>query len=106
MKGARFICWTALLALVLLALLAACGGAQGPAAQETPAADTPPAGATGGELVQERCTGCHSLERVTSAHKTEAEWEATVERMRDNGAQLTDAEAQTVIDYLSKTYGP
>lgn len=56
-------------------------------------------------LVQERCTGCHSLDRVTSARKTRAEWAETVARMVSKGARLNTTEQNTVIEYLSKTYG-
>lgn len=100
MNKTQLICSMMLVGLVILAMLAACGGVQ------EPAADTPPAGPTGEELVQDRCTGCHGLERTTSASKTQQEWEATVARMRGLGAELTDAEAQTVVDYLAETYGP
>jgi hypothetical protein len=41
-----------------------------------------------------------------SAHKTRDQWAQTVARMIGNGAKLSAAEQSTVIDYLSKTYGP
>jgi mono/diheme cytochrome c family protein len=56
-------------------------------------------------LVQERCTGCHGLDRVTSVRKTRAEWAETVARMVSKGARLNAAEQNTVVEYLSKTYG-
>lgn len=37
---------------------------------------------SGEELLQERCTVCHSLDRPEAAIKIQAEWEATVQRMR------------------------
>jgi mono/diheme cytochrome c family protein len=58
----------------------------------------------GQQLMQERCSACHSTARITSAHKTAAEWTTTVQRMVSNGAQLTTAEQQTIIDYLAATY--
>lgn len=100
MNKTRLICSMMLVGLVVLAVLAACGGDQGPAE------DTPPAGLSGEELVQDRCTVCHELERTTSASKTQQEWEATVARMRGLGAELTDAEAQTLVEYLAQEYGP
>ena len=57
-------------------------------------------------LVQDRCTVCHSLDRVRQAKKTRDQWTQTVTRMVGKGAQLNAAEQTTVIDYLSKTYGP
>ena len=57
------------------------------------------------ELVQERCTGCHTLAPIEVAKKTRQEWEVTVYRMIKRGARLDDREAQEVIDYLSSAYG-
>jgi mono/diheme cytochrome c family protein len=100
MKRAQLIGAMILLGLVALAVLVACGAGAGPAE------DTPIAGPSGEGLVQDRCTVCHGLERTTSASKTQQEWEATVEEMRGLGAELTDAEAQTLVDYLAQEYGP
>jgi len=83
-----------LLVLLVGAFLAACGASQ------TPAATTP----DGQTLLQERCTVCHNLNRVTSAHKTADQWTTTVERMVGKGAQLNAQEQQTLIDYLAQTY--
>jgi Asp-tRNA(Asn)/Glu-tRNA(Gln) amidotransferase A subunit family amidase len=92
--------------LLLLGVAAvACGGG----AEEPPA--PPPPEETGGnlsgeELLQARCTKCHSLDQVKTASKTQTEWEATVERMRGKGAELTDQEVDTLSEYLAETYGP
>jgi hypothetical protein len=58
----------------------------------------------GQSLVQERCTKCHDLGRVTQANKTEEEWKSTVERMVSKGANLNSAEQEAVIQYLADTY--
>jgi cytochrome c5 len=81
-----------------------CGGQVEPTPTQAP---EPPAGPTlrGADLLQERCTGCHGLDQVEAVSKTEAEWEATVERMRGKGADLTDDEAQTLVEYLAESYG-
>ena len=114
MRRKDLVCSAISVGLVVVAVLAACGGGGGPA-PETPVTETTPAamvspappGEPGGEeLLQVRCTRCHTLDRVQAAAKTQAEWEATVERMRGKGAELTDAEAQTVVEYLTETYGP
>lgn len=73
------------------------------AATET-SADT--SGLDGEALVQERCTTCHTAERIDNASKTAEEWAVTVDRMISYGAQLNDAERQAVIDYLAATHGP
>ena len=91
----RIISITCILLLLVWAsvLLAACGSAS--------PASTPSAGQT---LMEQRCTGCHSLNRVTSAHHTADEWKTTVDRMVNNGAQLSSTEEQTLIDYLAQNY--
>ncbi|MDI6770867.1 MAG: hypothetical protein QMD04_14495 [Anaerolineales bacterium] len=58
----------------------------------------------GQTLLQERCTVCHSLERVASKHKTADQWKTTVGRMVGEGAHLDAQEQQTLIDYLAQTY--
>jgi len=55
----------------------------------------------GNALVNERCTVCHSRERIDQAQKTADEWAATVDRMIGHGAQLSAEERQAVIDYLA-----
>jgi cytochrome c5 len=58
----------------------------------------------GEALVAERCTVCHSAERIDAADKDEAGWTTTVERMIGNGAVLTDEEKAAVIEYLTDTH--
>jgi len=82
---------TLVVALVVAVALAGCS------TNALGAAD-PPDGAT---LVQTRCTRCHAIDRIDAANHDKAGWEATVARMRGKGAQLTDAEAVRVVDYLS-----
>lgn len=57
------------------------------------------------ELVQERCTRCHTLAPIESSSKNRHEWESTVYRMIQKGAKLSDEEARRAIDYLVETYG-
>jgi competence protein ComEA len=68
------------------------------------AAPSTAGGTDGASLMQERCSVCHSLDRVTSAHKTTAEWTTTVERMISHGAQLDSQEQQTLVEYLAANY--
>ena len=86
-----------LLVLLIGVFLAACGASQTPTAPATTTLD-------GQTLLQERCTVCHNLNLVTSAHKTTDQWTATVEKMVGNGAQLNAQEKQTLVDYLAQTY--
>lgn len=76
--------------VVSVAVLGACGGG----------------GKDAAVLLEERCTGCHGLDTVTSQSKTASEWEITVANMVEKGANLTEAEQETLVDYLAETYGP
>ena len=75
--------------LGLAIILGACGGKQ-PSPEE---------------LIQERCTKCHTLAPIEVARKTRQDWEFTVYRMIEKGTRLNDREAWKVIDYLSRVYG-
>jgi mono/diheme cytochrome c family protein len=82
--------------LVLSTLVAACGAQQGGSSGS---------GTLDGKaLVEERCSVCHGLDRVTSASKSRAEWQANVERMVEQGADLNAAEQEAVIEYLAEAY--
>jgi cytochrome c5 len=66
------------------------------------AAAAPPATAIDANaLIDERCTVCHSRERIDAATKDVAGWTATVDRMIGNGAQLTPEEREALIQFLS-----
>jgi cytochrome c5 len=110
--SSRAVIFSAILfGLALVLLVVACGGGgeeppASPTVEMTPGGEEGPAEVGGDELLQARCTVCHDLGRVEAASKTQAEWEATVARMRGKGAELTDAEAQTLIQHLVTTYGP
>lgn len=61
---------------------------------------------SGEELVHERCTECHMLFAIEAAHKTRQEWVRTVSRMIQHGARLDNQEIESVVGYLTRTYGP
>ena len=61
-------------------------------------------GTDGLSLIQSRCSVCHSTDRITSAHKSAADWKITVDRMISHGAQLNTTEEQTLINYLAANY--
>lgn len=82
----------------------------GPSAGPMPGATVPgramalPDGA-GKDLVQARCTACHTLARITDSPRTGAEWERTVQDMVSRGATVSASEAQTITSYLSAQFG-
>ena len=59
---------------------------------------------SGKSLVETRCTGCHELSNVTRSAYTRAEWLDNVHKMRNVGARLSDAEMETVVDYLARAF--
>jgi len=85
-------------ALVLGALLASSAALAAPA-------DAPPAADPGKAIVNRACQSCHDLGMVTEARHTPKEWTGIIERMRGNGAELTDEDAKQVQAYLAKVYG-
>jgi competence protein ComEA len=77
-------------------------------AQTTPPPSGPPTmpAGPGKAIIQEKCVVCHALTVVTSKHSSRKEWDQVVNQMVSRGADLTDEEIDTVIEYLSKNYGP
>jgi mono/diheme cytochrome c family protein len=60
----------------------------------------------GKAVVQKMCTGCHNLKTVTSKHATKEQWNTIVQQMVSRGADGTDEEIETVINYLAKNFPP
>jgi competence protein ComEA len=58
----------------------------------------------GKEETEKLCKQCHELERSVSLRQDRAGWQTTVDKMVSLGAQGTDKELQTVLDYLAKNY--
>ncbi len=61
----------------------------------------------GRELVASRCASCHSLDYVliNSPFLSAEQWQASVTKMRNFGAPLSDEEARAVVAYLAAAYG-
>jgi mono/diheme cytochrome c family protein len=58
----------------------------------------------GNALIDERCTVCHTRDRIDAKMAAGADldaWTTTVDRMIGKGAQLSDDERQAVLDYLT-----
>ncbi|MBY8820743.1 hypothetical protein [Sphingomonas colocasiae] len=60
----------------------------------------------GKDLFVQRCHTCHELNTVTVQRLSGNDWRVIVERMIQNGAQLTESESEQIIAYLTKMYGP
>jgi hypothetical protein len=90
------------LVLMTAVLLAACST---PAATPTTAPSNPnTSGIDPVKLLNDRCTACHTLDRVKTAHHTADQWSQTVTRMIGKGAQLNADEKAALITYLANTY--
>jgi len=87
-----------LMVLILGTYLSACGTSSSSGTGSTGG------GTDGLSLMQSRCSVCHSTGRITSAHKSAADWKMTVDRMISHGAQLNSTEEQTLINYLAVNF--
>ncbi|OAG27850.1 hypothetical protein [Thermodesulfatator autotrophicus] len=54
-------------------------------------------------IINAKCVECHSTDRTYAKKGMSPEWwKETIKRMRSYGAPLTDQEAKTILEYLSK----
>lgn len=94
------------LALMLSLGVAASGCSEGPSGAngaENPVGLPPssdPALDAGREIIETKCSRCHTLDRVRQADKDRAEWATTIDRMQRNGLVITDEEVEQVLDYF------
>jgi cytochrome c5 len=99
---------------VALALFAGTGVAAfaAPAEPTAPSATAPSAATAApsapqseaGAILQTSCSICHEVSVITDAKKSEADWEATLNRMVAQGASITPAEFATLKTYLVANY--
>jgi sulfite dehydrogenase (cytochrome) subunit B len=90
-------------ALLLAAVLLAAAGAALAEEKAVPLKPGP-----GQDVVDANCGACHSLDyiRTNAPFMTAKVWDAEVTKMiKVFGAPIEPADAKTIIDYLSKTYG-
>jgi competence protein ComEA len=58
------------------------------------------------QTFQRVCIDCHGMEMVDGQHYSRDVWQETVEQMVRRGAQASDEDVQTIVDYLAATYPP
>jgi competence protein ComEA len=52
------------------------------------------------------CARCHPVDRVTAIRRTRSQWEEAITTMiTARGAQVSDEDFDTILDYLVKEYG-
>jgi competence protein ComEA len=60
----------------------------------------------GKDAVEKTCTACHDLSPLTQMNGGADIWQSVVDDMKSRGADATDAEFRTIVQYLSKYLGP
>lgn len=93
------------IAVALVAGLSACGGtADESTVEPAPTGTTTDPGTEPADpaqqLVDTKCSLCHTLDRVYDASKSEEEWVTTIDRMKRNGLVISDDEYATVLEFL------
>ena len=67
-------------------------------------AELPPG--PGREEMIRTCSRCHSPEIVATAHQTRDQWQVTISKMANLGAEANDNEFEAILDYLASHFGP
>jgi len=76
--------------------------AQAPTVANAPAQAPASPDAAATSLVTTVCASCHTLDRVKNKMGDKDAWTATVTRMKDKGAGLTEEQVPQVVDYLTR----
>jgi photosynthetic reaction center cytochrome c subunit len=95
MRKLFFVAASVLLAQLITLAQAPAGQAQGPAGPDAVATN----------LVTTACSSCHTLDRVRNKVADSDAWTATVTRMKERGAGLTDQQVPTVVEFLTRAAG-
>jgi competence protein ComEA len=70
----------------------------------TAKADLPPG--PGHDETVKVCGKCHSPEQAASLRQSRTGWEETISKMVNMGSEGTDQEYESILNYLTKTFGP
>jgi len=91
--------WRAALFALALCLCASNALRQSAASQTRPMPDGP-----GKAETQKFCSQCHELDKSLSMKQDRAGWRVTVDKMIAAGMKASDAEVNTIIEYLYRSY--
>jgi hypothetical protein len=91
--------------LTLLLAAAASLPAHGSPQDDAHAKGSTLADGEGKELVVEKCSTCHDLDRIPARRRDRYGWEDVVDSMRSRGAEISDEERTKIVDYLNAHYG-
>jgi hypothetical protein len=63
--------------------------------------------APGKQILERACTSCHHLGEVTKfkGYYSRAQWKDIVVTMKEYGSEISDAEVETLADYLFEAVG-
>jgi len=64
-----------------------------------------PAADKGADAFTAVCSKCHPADRIVATRRTRTQWEEILEKMTKLGAQITDDNYETLIDYLLRHHG-
>ena len=101
----RRVAHVAVIVVLGIFVLAAANGSLYGQAPAAGAANGLPAG-DGRDFVAVACSQCHGLKTIMALRDGPVGWKILVDDMILRGAQLDAQEAATVIQYLSKNFGP
>jgi len=59
----------------------------------------------GKDVFEKICNACHEAEIVIGRKGTKEGWNFTVDQMVSRGADVTDQEFDTIVEYLAKNFG-
>jgi competence ComEA-like helix-hairpin-helix protein len=59
----------------------------------------------GQAIVQQKCASCHALKVVTGKRASRQQWSTIVDQMVTRGAEVSDDDIDTLLDYLAKNFG-
>ena len=60
----------------------------------------------GKDVVADTCSECHSLGRIRAQRLDEEGWKNILREMTENGASIEQDDRATIIEYLSRNFGP
>jgi competence protein ComEA len=87
-------------AAVLFCLVSAAAALR---AFQAPAQD--PAKDKGADTFNATCSKCHTPERILAVRRSRPEWDEIFDKMTKLGAQVTDDNYDTLIEYVMRHYG-
>ena len=90
--------------LLALGSLAALSLALATPLHAQPAPALPPS--EGRDLVASVCTGCHTLSTIVQIRDGSAGWRQFVNYMIMKGAQVSQRDTDTIVQYLTVNFGP